>query len=195
MVAQLIRGRGGVERLGETRGAHRHPHPAPGRRPTAGRRRPRRAPAAKSSASKAAARDRRADRIRDQRAVQADLQAGAGDSVRHHRGETRGYSSNARWAHGAREMDLTAGQRHELVRYRLPRASAPWWRGASTGGSRSATSPSTHANRVYLIERHVHSRAELAGLVAAHVEHSQQAGCPAVLAQRRQLDELVDAVA
>jgi hypothetical protein len=46
----------------------------------------------------------RADRIRDQRAVQADLQAGAGDSVRHRRPETRGYGSSARWAH-RREAD------------------------------------------------------------------------------------------
>jgi hypothetical protein len=46
-----------------------------------------------------------------------------------------------------------------------------------------------------LIERHVSSQAGLAGLVAAYVEHSQRAGCPAVVAQRRQLDELVDAVA
>jgi len=53
----------------------------------------------------ARARDSRADRIRDQRAVQADLQAGAGDSVRHDRTETRGYGSGARWAHGARETD------------------------------------------------------------------------------------------
>ena len=44
-------------------------------------------------------RDPRADRIRDQRAVQADLQAGAGDSVRHNRAETRGYGTSARWAH------------------------------------------------------------------------------------------------
>ena len=55
--------------------------------------------------------------------------------------------------------------------------------------------PVDHADRVYLIERHVHSQAELTGLVAAYVEHSQQAGCPAVVAQRRQLDELVTAVA
>jgi hypothetical protein len=45
------------------------------------------------------ARDPRADRIREQRAVQADLQAGAGDSVRHGRGETCGYGSNCRWSH------------------------------------------------------------------------------------------------
>ena len=48
-------------------------------------------------------RDPRADRIRDQRVVQADLQAGAGDSVRHGRDETRGYGSSARWAHRAPE--------------------------------------------------------------------------------------------
>ena len=47
----------------------------------------------------------RADRSRDQRAVQADLQAGAGDSVRHGRAETRGHGSSARWAHGTRETD------------------------------------------------------------------------------------------
>jgi hypothetical protein len=41
----------------------------------------------------------RADRIRDQRAVQADLQTSTGDSVRHRRPETRGYGSSARWAH------------------------------------------------------------------------------------------------
>ena len=45
-------------------------------------------------------RSSRSDRIRDQRAVQADLQAGARDSVRHRRAETRGYGSSARWAHG-----------------------------------------------------------------------------------------------
>jgi hypothetical protein len=35
----------------------------------------------------------------------SDLQAGAGDSIRHRRGETRGYGSSARWAHGTREAD------------------------------------------------------------------------------------------
>src|SRR4051794_31604303 len=44
-------------------------------------------------------RSSRAERIREQRAVQADLQAGARDSVRHRPGETIGYGSSARWAH------------------------------------------------------------------------------------------------
>jgi Protein of unknown function (DUF3072) len=66
-------------------------------------------PASKAQASReikrleGCARDPRADRIRDQRAVQADMQAGAGDSVRHGRADTRGYGSSARWAHGTRE--------------------------------------------------------------------------------------------
>ena len=50
-------------------------------------------------------RDTRADRIREQRAVQADLHTGIGDSVRHHVGETTGYGSTARWAHGRPEAD------------------------------------------------------------------------------------------
>ena len=44
-------------------------------------------------------RDRRADRARDHQAVQADLQAGAGDAVRHQPAETTGYGSSARWTH------------------------------------------------------------------------------------------------
>lgn len=48
-------------------------------------------------------RDARADQARDRHAVQSDLQRGAGDSVRHHAGETTGYGSTARWARGAHE--------------------------------------------------------------------------------------------
>jgi len=48
-------------------------------------------------------RDRRADRVRDARGVQADLQRGAGDSVRHQDDETTGYGSSARWAHRREE--------------------------------------------------------------------------------------------
>jgi hypothetical protein len=45
----------------------------------------------------------RSERIRDQRAVQAGLLAGARDSVRHRRADTRGYGSSARWAHGTQD--------------------------------------------------------------------------------------------
>jgi hypothetical protein len=47
------------------------------------------------------------------------------------------------------------------------------------------------AGCVYLIERHVTSQTELTGLVAAYVEHSEQA-CPGIVAQRRQLRALID---
>jgi Protein of unknown function (DUF3072) len=97
-----------------------HPHSA-ARRPTPGQQRYLRQlaeqtgtsftpPATKAQASReierleGLQRSSRADRIRDQRAVQADLQAGAGDSSRHRQGETRGYGSSARWAH-SREAD------------------------------------------------------------------------------------------
>jgi hypothetical protein len=51
------------------------------------------------------ARGPRADCIGDARAVQSDLQAGAGDSVRHRRCDARGYGSSARWAHASREAE------------------------------------------------------------------------------------------
>lgn len=44
-------------------------------------------------------RDGRADQARDRQSVQADLQNGAGDSVRHQPAETTGYGSSARWTH------------------------------------------------------------------------------------------------
>ena len=90
----------------------------------------------------------------------------------------------------------TAGAQRELARYQLPDGARAVVAQRIDGRVAISDVPRTEdAGRVYLIERHVPSQAELAGLVAAYVEHSRQAGCPAVIAQRRQLDELVDAVA
>ena len=88
-----------------------------------------------------------------------------------------------------------AGARRELARYQLPEGTRAVVAQRIDGRVAISDVPVDHADRVYLIERHVYSQAELAGLVAAYVEHSRQAGCPAVIAQRRQLDELADAVA
>ena len=88
-----------------------------------------------------------------------------------------------------------AGNRRELARYQLAEGTRAVVAQRIDGRVAISDVPVDHADRVYLIERHVHSQAELAGLVHAYVEHSQQAGCPAVVAQRRQLDELADAVA
>jgi hypothetical protein len=86
------------------------------------------------------------------------------------------------------------GKQRELARYRLPEGTRAVVAQRIDGRVAVSDVPVDHANCVYLIERHVHSQAELAGLVQAYVEHSQQAGCPAVVAQRRQLDELADAI-
>lgn len=48
--------------------------------------------------------------------------------------------------------------------------------------------------RVYVVERHVGSVAELDGLCHAYVEHSQAADRPAIEAQRDGTSELLDAV-
>ena len=88
-----------------------------------------------------------------------------------------------------------AGQQRELARYQLADGTRAVVAQRIDGRVAISDVPVDHADRVYLIERHVHSQAELAGLVAAYVEHSQQAGCPAVVAHRRLLDQLVNAIA
>jgi hypothetical protein len=131
--------------------------------------------------------------------VQADLQAGAGDSVRHRAGEISGYGSRARWAHRGKQRGRpisAAGARRELARYEPPDGTRAVVAQRIDGRVAISDVPLTsEAGRVALIERHVTSRAELAGLGAAYVAHSQRAGCPAVVAQRRQLDEPGDVVA
>ena len=88
-----------------------------------------------------------------------------------------------------------ASAQHELARYQIPEGTRAVVAQRIDGRVAISDVPVDHTDRVYLIERHVHSQAELAGLVQAYVEHSHRAGCPAVVAQRRQLDELVDTVA
>ena len=88
-----------------------------------------------------------------------------------------------------------AGNQRELARYQLADGTRAVVAQRIDGRVAISDVPVDHAGRVYLIERHVHSQAELDGLVNAYVEHSQQAGCPAVIAQRHQRDELVDAIA
>jgi hypothetical protein len=87
-----------------------------------------------------------------------------------------------------------AGKQRELAQYQLPAGTRAVVAQRIDGRVALIDVPVDHADRVYLIERHVHSQAELTGLVHAYVEHSQQAGCPAVVAQRHQLDELVDPI-
>jgi hypothetical protein len=55
--------------------------------------------------------------------------------------------------------------------------------------------PVAHADRVYLIERHIESQAELRGVVDAYALHSEAAGVPVRLATLRTARELADAFA
>ena len=89
-----------------------------------------------------------------------------------------------------------AGARRELARYQIPEGTRALVAQRIDGRVALTDMPvGATVGRVYLIERHVNSQAELTGLVAAYVQHSQNAGCPAVIAQRHQLDELVNAIA
>lgn len=91
-----------------------------------------------------------------------------------------------------------AGPQRELARYRLPEGIRAVVAQRIDGRVALSDVPiADESGRVYLIERHVASQAEMAGLVDAYVQHSQQAGCPAVIAHRRidRLDALIDAIA
>jgi hypothetical protein len=52
--------------------------------------------------------------------------------------------------------------------------------------------PVDHADRVYLIERHVQSQAELQGVADAYAQHSETVGVPAILATLQTAGELAD---
>jgi hypothetical protein len=50
--------------------------------------------------------------------------------------------------------------------------------------------PVDYDDRVYLVERHIQSVAELDGLAAEYAQHSQDLGQPAILATRRSASDL-----
>ena len=55
--------------------------------------------------------------------------------------------------------------------------------------------PVDHADRVYLVERHVASKAELEGLATEYVQHSEAQGVPAIRATLHSASDVVDAIA
>ncbi len=87
-------------------------------------------------------------------------------------------------------MSARAGRRSELGRYRISAGQRALVAQRIDGRVAVVDIPIDHAGRVYLIERHVHSQAELAELCAAYLEHSTQANRPAIVAERDLLDEL-----
>ena len=85
-----------------------------------------------------------------------------------------------------------AGRRVEQARYRIPAGQRGLYAQRINCRVALVDIPIDHPGRVLLVERHVESRTELAGIVAAYVEHSTSAGEPALLASRRLLDTLAD---
>ena len=89
-------------------------------------------------------------------------------------------------------MSAQAGQRVELRRYRITPGERALVAQRIDGRVAVVDVPLDHEDRVYLVERHVTSQAELAGICAAYAEHSQHADRPAIVAQRDLLDHLAD---
>jgi len=89
----------------------------------------------------------------------------------------------------------TAGKTVELTRYRIPSGQRALQAQRIDGRVAVMDVPVDHDDRVYLVERHVESQAELQGLAAEYAQRSETAGLPAILATLRTADELVDALA
>jgi len=85
-----------------------------------------------------------------------------------------------------------AGRIVELGRYRIPAGQRALQAQRINGRVAITDVPVDHDDRVYLVERHIHSNAELHGLAAEYTAHSQACGQPAAIAHRRIADELAD---
>lgn len=78
-----------------------------------------------------------------------------------------------------------AGKTVELARYRIPRGERALQAQRIDGRVALMDVPVDHDDRVYLIERHVTSKAELDGLADEYTRHSEACGLPAILATLR----------
>jgi len=76
----------------------------------------------------------------------------------------------------------TAGETVELRRYHIPAGQRALRAQRIDGRVAVIDVPVDHADRVYLIERHVHSYAELTGLADEYAQHSEARRMPAILA-------------
>jgi hypothetical protein len=76
----------------------------------------------------------------------------------------------------------TAGTPHELARYQLPDSTTRALIGQRINGRVAISDlPTTDQGRVYLVERHIESRAAMEGLVAEYIDDSIRRGEPAAL--------------
>jgi hypothetical protein len=106
--------------------------------------------------------------------------------------EITGHGANPHWSHHREEQSSTAGQAHELARYQLPDGSTRALIAQRINGRVAITDlPAGDSGRVYLVERHIESRAAMDGLIRAYVEDSTRRGEPAALvpAELREVDD------
>jgi hypothetical protein len=89
----------------------------------------------------------------------------------------------------------TAGNTVELTRYRIPSGQRALKAQRIDGRVAVMDVPVDHDDRVYLVERHVTSHAELQAIATEYAQRSETCGLPAILASQRAADELVDAIA
>jgi hypothetical protein len=78
-----------------------------------------------------------------------------------------------------------AGQTVELGRYRIPAGQRALHAQRIDARVAVIDVPVDHDDRVYLVERHVTSQAELDGLAHEYTRHSEACGVPAILATLR----------
>ena len=78
-----------------------------------------------------------------------------------------------------------AGKTVELARYRIPTGQRALHAQRVDGRVAVMDVPVDHDDRVYLVERHVTSSAELEGLAREYTRHSEACGVPAILATLR----------
>lgn len=88
-----------------------------------------------------------------------------------------------------------AGQSVELRRYRIPAGERALKAQRIARRVAIMDVPVDHDGRVYLVERHVESQAEMTGLAAEYAAHSEACGQPAIIATLRTASELADTLA
>ena len=88
-----------------------------------------------------------------------------------------------------------AGKTVELKRYRIPNGERALQAQRIDGRVAVMDVPVDHDDRVYLVERHVPSQAELHGLVTEYAQRSEACGVPAILATLQSADDLLDTLA
>lgn len=84
-----------------------------------------------------------------------------------------------------------AGERRLYAEYEITAGRRGLYAQRINGHVTLTDAPLDGDGRVYLIERHVPSLAELDGLCHAYIEHSTQADEPGVIASRRRLADLL----